>query len=96
MTPETNSGGTAMPTATQPHRVESATKVLTTAESLIVELVAAHHALGLPATTLSNRLWVRPQLEALQVLGVVSWVFDENADFRIKAEPVLFELCRSV
>ena len=64
---------------------------LTTAESLLVELVVAHHALGASCTRLSVEHWVVPQLEALAHLGFVDWAFDDQGHFRVVPKPALFD-----
>lgn len=58
---------------------------LTTAETLVLEVLVAHQRLGAQDTTLDRRLWVKPQLETLRELGLVTWTYDENADFRVTA-----------
>jgi hypothetical protein len=62
---------------------------LTTAETLVLEVVITHLLLGAGSTTFSHRLWLRPQLERLAGLGLVTWAFDENADFVATATPRL-------
>jgi hypothetical protein len=56
---------------------------LTTAESLVLEIVVAHCILGAPFSVLSNAHWIRPQLDSLQELQLLTWEFDANADFLI-------------
>ena len=65
---------------------------LTTAESLIVELVIAHRLLQTPYTVLSNRHWVRPQLDSLRERGLIDWSFDSEANFQIVPDPSLMGL----
>ena len=64
---------------------------LTTAESLVLQLVIAHSLLGAECTTLANRLWIRPQLDALRDKGLLTWNFDENADFWVIPTPLLMQ-----
>jgi len=56
---------------------------LTTAESLVLEVLVAHKLLGAPHSTLDRCLWVKPQLETLREHGLVTWTFDEDANFRV-------------
>lgn len=58
---------------------------LTTAESLVLEVLVAHRLLGAQHSTIDRRLWVRPQLEALRELLLVEWTYDEDANFRVTA-----------
>src|SRR4051794_35264808 len=62
---------------------------LTTAESLVLEVVVAHRLLGAPFSVLSSSHWVRPQLDALADLGLISWDFDSEANFVIRAAPAI-------
>lgn len=65
---------------------------LTTAESLIVEIVVAQHLLRAPHTVLGSRHWVRPQLDAMAARGLISWEYDSDANFRITPEATLLRL----
>jgi hypothetical protein len=56
---------------------------LTTAETLVLEVLVAQTLLGVQPTTLDRRLWVKPQLETLRDYGLVTWTFDEDANFRV-------------
>jgi hypothetical protein len=56
---------------------------LTTAETLVLEVLVAHKLLGAPHSTLDKCLWVKPQLETLREHGLVTWTFDEDANFRV-------------
>jgi hypothetical protein len=56
---------------------------LTTAEALVLEVLVAHRLLGAGHSTLDRRLWVKPQLEALRGRGLLTWTFDEDANFRV-------------
>ena len=56
---------------------------LTTAETLVLEILVAHSLLGAQHSTLDGRLWVKPQLETLREHGLVTWTFDEDANFRV-------------
>jgi len=56
---------------------------LTTAETLVLEVLVAHKLLGNQHSTLDGRLWVKPQLETLREHGLVTWTFDEDANFRV-------------
>lgn len=58
---------------------------LTTAETLVLGVVAAHRLRGADHTTLSRDLWVKPQLESLSVRELLSWTFDDDANFRVVA-----------
>lgn len=58
---------------------------LTTAETLVLEVLVAHNLLGAQHTTLDRRLWVKPQLETLRELGLVTWTYDEDANFLVTA-----------
>ena len=58
----------------------------------MLELVIAHRTLGVSATVLPNRLWVRPQLESLAERGLVTWDFDADANFRIESTAVAMRL----
>jgi hypothetical protein len=57
---------------------------LTTAESLVLEVLVAHSLIGAPQSTLARALWVTPQLEGLRERGLVSWSFDEDANYCVK------------
>lgn len=65
---------------------------LTTAETLIVELLLAHHFAGVDYTTLSSSCWVAPQLESLAHSELITWDFDAHGDFRIESTPKFFRL----
>ena len=69
---------------------------LTTAESLIVEIVVAQHLLEAPHTVLSNSHWVRPQLDSLAYRGLIAWEFDDEANFRIVPRAAILDLPESV
>ena len=56
---------------------------LTTAETLLMEVLVAHRLLGAEHSTLDRGLWVKPQLETLREHGLVTWTFDENANFQV-------------
>lgn len=56
---------------------------LTTAELLVLELVIAHRMLGVHQLVLSRDLWVRPQLDSLADRGLLTWSFDDNANFSV-------------
>ena len=56
---------------------------LTTAETLVLEVLVAHRLIGTQHSTLDGRLWVKPQLETLREHGLVTWTFDEDANFRV-------------
>jgi hypothetical protein len=58
---------------------------LTTAETLVLEVLVAHTLLGAQHTTLNRRLWVKPQLETLRELGLVTWTYDEDANYQVTA-----------
>jgi len=58
---------------------------LTTAETLVLEVLVAHKLLGAQHSTLDRRLWVKPQLETLREFGLVTWTYDEDANFRVTA-----------
>jgi hypothetical protein len=70
-------------------RVEPTSGRLTTAESLIVEVLVAHQLLGVKHTVLPNSLWVRPQLEDLRARGLVEWDFDHDANFEVRPSEAL-------
>lgn len=55
---------------------------LTTAETLVLGVLVAHRLLGADHTTLSRSLWVKPQLDSLSIRDLVTWTFDEQANFR--------------
>ena len=63
--------------------MESHSRGFTTAETLVLETVVLGTMLGLDHWVFSNRCWVQPQLEALSHHGLVTWRFDENADFKV-------------
>ena len=69
---------------------------LTTAETLVVEILVAHKLLGAPHTTLDRRLWVKPQLETLQELGLITWTYDEDANFRVASTDHLMSASEAV
>lgn len=57
---------------------------LTTGEIMVLELVLARCAeRNLDTWTLNRRLWIRPQLDELQGRGLLQWVFDEDANFKV-------------
>lgn len=64
---------------------------LTTAEQLVRDLVVASIQLGDEVRTFSRRLWVRPQLDSLANKGLLTWKFDDNADFEATPTSVLCE-----
>lgn len=59
---------------------------LTTAESLVLELLVAHRILGAQPSRLPRGLWIRPQLERLEDLGLLRWTFDSAGDFEVRAD----------
>ena len=69
---------------------------LTTAETLVVEILVAHKLLGAPHTTLDRNLWVKPQLETLQELGLITWTYDEDANFRVASTDHLMSASEAV
>ena len=56
---------------------------LTTAETLVLDLIVARCQLGVKAPTFPQRLWVKPQLDSLAQLGLLSWTYDRNGDFEV-------------
>ena len=64
---------------------------LTTAETLVLEVLVAHNLLGAQHTTLDRRLWVKPQLETLRELGLVTWTYDEDANFLVTSTDELMQ-----
>ena len=56
---------------------------LTTAEALVLEALIARKLLGQQSSTFKNTLWIKPQLDALQHLGLLVWEFNEDADFHV-------------
>jgi hypothetical protein len=70
-------------------RVEPAPVRLTTAESLVVEVLVAHQLLGIGHTVFPNSLWVRPQLDDLRARGLLAWEFDDDANFVVRPDSAL-------
>lgn len=58
---------------------------LTTAETLVFEVLVAHNLLGAQHATLDRQLCIKPQLDTLQELGLVTWTYDEDANFLVTA-----------
>lgn len=68
-----------------------AAPILTTAEALLVEAIVLAHIGGSPHWTIERERWVRPQLDELVDRGLVTWEFDDNANFRVVPTQVLIE-----
>ena len=69
---------------------------LTTAETLVLEVLVAHKLLGAQHSTLDRRLWIKPQLETLREFGLVTWAYDEDANFRVTATDQLMSASEAV
>lgn len=64
-------------------------KTLTTAETLLLETLIAHRLVGVTTSTFKKDLWIRPQLESLQDMGLVVWSFNTDADFQVTSTEAL-------
>jgi hypothetical protein len=69
---------------------------LTTAETLVLEVLVAHKLLGAQHSTLDRRLWIKPQLETLREFGLVTWTYDENANFLVTATDRLMSASEAI
>jgi len=69
---------------------------LTTAETLVLGVLAAHKMLGAEHTTLSRNLWVKPQLDSLCMRELLTWAFDEESNFRIIATDRLMSVAQTL
>lgn len=65
---------------------------LTTAETLVLDLVIARCRLGVMRPVFESRLWIKPQLDSLAHRGLVTWHFDDNADFQVTPTQELLEV----
>ena len=69
---------------------------LTTASTLVLEVLVAHKLLGVPHSTLDRCLWVKPQLEALRERGLITWTYDEDANFRVTSTEQLMSASEAI
>jgi hypothetical protein len=69
---------------------------LTTAETLVLEVLVAHKLLGAQHSTLDRRLWIKPQLETLREFGLVTWTYDKDANFRVTATDRLMSASEAI
>jgi hypothetical protein len=57
--------------------------ILSTAETLLLEALLAQRLVGIMTSTFKNNLWIKPQLDSLQSMGLVEWSFNTEADFSV-------------